>query len=181
MLKSLKLAVSAVTLGAAIQANALVVNFTNDGDPTLTDDPFSVVGVLSPVNAFGWLDGERMSWNNKFLTPTLPDPTLGLSSWTGLNGVAPTIDVVAGDYIFLHYGAGNATSLGGGVVALYFTTDQTYTPPVTGSGPNGQGSIGNVYLWDHVNNPRLPDGGFTVMLIGSVLTGLGLLRRKLAR
>jgi hypothetical protein len=169
----------ALLLGASLaspfKANAIPISIQNEG--TGTDDPFSSVGG-NPVSVFGWLDGEILSWNNHNLTPHLPEPTTALSIWTDLNGVSPTISVAAGDYIAIHYGTGpGGTDSGGGLVAYYFTAGQQYTPAASGSGPNGKGGISFVYLWDH---GTVPDGGSTAVLLGAALTGLTLIRRKLA-
>lgn len=160
----------------ALQANAAVINFTNDGNGQ--DDPFSFIGNNNPVTVFGWLEGELLSWNNHVANPLLPDPTPFLSTWKDLNGVPPTINVAAGDYIALHYGEGAGGSPGGGFVALYFDANQSFTPAAMGSGPNGNGGISTVYLWDHAL--QVPEGGASVMLLSGALATLGLIRRKLS-
>lgn len=178
MIKKLYLFTLGAALALGLTANAAVLDFTNDGNGE--DDPFSFVNSGDPVTVFGWLDGERQSWNNNVGAPFLPEPTPFLYQWTDLNGVAPTIDVVTGDYIAIHYGTGPLGGMpGGGFVALYATADGQFTPPSSGSGPNGNGGISFVYLWDHVPN-RVPDAGSTALLLGGALAGLALIRRKLA-
>jgi VPDSG-CTERM motif len=83
--------------------------------------------------------------------------------------------VLAG--LSLHDGAGN-------IVNLYSINDETSG---TNEGPvntpfNASGSEGGLSNFDFLLEaaPNIPDGGTTVMLLGTALAGLGLLRRFLA-
>jgi hypothetical protein len=142
-----------------------------------SDVPFNDIGG-NTTSIFGWLQGEILSYNNHVTGANLPDPTTGLTSFPDLT-TGPTIQVLAGDYIVEHYGVGPGGNpgTGGGLVAYYVDATQSYTVPNTGPGPNGTGGISFVDVWDHVS---VPDGGTTVLLLGTALSGIGLLRRKLS-
>ncbi len=90
----------------------------------------------------------------------------------GLNSV--TVD--AGDYLVLHYGAGQGGSSSGGLVALYFAATTDYSVPQNGSGPNDFGGISFVSLYTG-GTALVPDGGSTIFLLGAALTGLAILFR----
>lgn len=173
-------------LAVAATANATMLPVTNNGDGT--DDNFNDItgGGNQNTTILGWLQGEILSYNNHVPGASLPDPTENLTKWEiGSNDPIPTIDVVAGDYVVLHYGVGTGGTpgSGGGLVALYFDADQSFTPNANGSGPNGFGGLSFIDLWDHVpsHTPGVPDGGTTAMLLGGALAGLGMIRRKFAR
>ncbi len=172
--------VAVCTLTFASVANAIHIDVTNNGDGT--DDNFNDItgGGNQNVTILEWLKGEILSYNNHVQpTPLLPDPTETLTKLENLNGVGPTVNVAAGDYLVLHYGVGTdgVPSSGGGLVALYFPNDEVYQVPNLGSGPNGFGGISFVDVWDH----GVPDGGLTLALLGLGLIGISGLRRKLSK
>jgi hypothetical protein len=183
------IAIAGTVLSLGYKANANVIEVSLDPtthDPS--DVPFNDVvgggGGNQEEVIRAWLDGEILSYlNNKGVD--LPDPTPFTTKYDNLNGVPPAggIDVQAGDYLVLHYGVGQGgvPGTGGGLLALFFDAPQTYQVPATGAagnfGPNGLGGISFVYLFDHTS---VPDGGATVLLLGTALTGLALLRRKVS-
>jgi hypothetical protein len=173
------LVVLAASLAFGVAANANMIPVTNDGNGT--DDNFNQItgGGNQNVVIFEWLKGEILSYNNHVPGANLPNPTDGLIKLDNLNGNGPTINVVAGDYVVLHYGAGQGgvAGSGGGLVALFFNANQSFTVPNNGSGPNGFGGISFVDIWDHTAN-TVPDGGMTLALLGGALIGLGLIRVK---
>ena len=59
--------------------------------------------------------------------------------------------------------------------------DGSVTSLQSGSGPNGFGAISAVDLCKNEGDHIVPDTGATAMLLGSTLTGLGLVRRYLKR
>jgi hypothetical protein len=50
-------------------------------------------------------------------------------------------------------------------------------PVIVGNAGNGPNGLFDVFLVDSSLDPSVPDGRTTVMLLGSALPGLGLLRR----
>jgi hypothetical protein len=180
MKKYLAMAVGGLALAFSLSVQAATIPITNNGDGT--DDPFQGGG---DVVWFEWLKGEILSWNNHpEETPidlVLPEPTTALTIYEGAAALDP-ISVVTGDYLVLHYGVGpdGDPGTGGGLVAIYALSDGMFQAPATGSGPNGTGGLSFVRLWDHDQPNDVPDGGATAMLLGGVLSGIALLRRKLS-
>jgi hypothetical protein len=87
-----------------------------------------------------------------------------------------TITGVTQNSSFLNIsGTGNLTITGAG--SPYTTTLGAWT--FTISNPGGGNSQSFNFGFDSANN-ALPDGGMTVMLLGAALSGLALIRRKLA-
>jgi hypothetical protein len=154
-------------LSQLAHANAIKISL----DPSThvpSDVPFNDVGG-NPVSVFEWLQGEIQSWNNNFGQPLLPDPTAAHTRFDDLN-TAPTLDLLAGDYIAIHYNVGvnGVPGDGGGLVAYYIDQDQSYTPPSSGEGPKGTGGILFIDVWDHVS--AVPDGGTTAALLFGAVT-----------
>jgi hypothetical protein len=178
MQKTYLISVCAGVLALCQGVHAAVLEISLDPNTHLPSDvPFNDIGG-NPVSVFGWLEGEILSWNNFVNDPHLPDPTTGHTRYDDLQGDAPTIPVVAGDYVVAHYGVGpnDAPGDGGGLVAYYVDADLSLTLPDTGPGPHGTGGIGFIDVFDHVGE-TVPDGAATgaLLLIGTV--ALGVLRR----
>lgn len=89
-----------------------------------------------------------------------------------LRGTGTTINLgaTAGvfDYLFAHYGGP-----GGGTAEVWFVGDLSgiITIPATGFGPYGLSG------WALFTAPGVPDGGATVMLLGTALGALAIARR----
>lgn len=175
-------------LGFAPLVNALSINGGLVVNTDNQDAPFNnITGGGAGNNETvirGWLDGEILSYFNHNQIQ-LPAPTPFTEKWEG-GGVPSSIDVLAGDYLVLHYGTGTGgvPGTGGGLLALYFAGNESFSVPANGPlGPNGLGGISTVWLFDHTGGgepgPGVPDGGATLALLGAALTGLGFARRKL--
>jgi len=172
----------ALTIGALVFASIASANtipITNNGDGT--DDNFQDITGGGNANAIflEYLKGEILSYNNHVSpNPALPDPTENLTIYTDLNGVLPpNINLVAGDYLVVHYGAGPGGQPGGGLVALFVTANESLDIPTSGSGPNGFGGISFIWIYDHVQS--VPDGSSTVGLLGLGFLCLAGLKAKL--
>ena len=88
---------------------------------------------------------------------------------TGLSGFT---------YAVLHYGTGpGGANPGGGLEVWDLNGASSFDFPANGSGPNGFGGFSSIRLY---NGDPAPDGGTTLVLLGSVVSALGLLRRKLS-
>ena len=96
------------------------------------------------------------------------------------------IDVEAGSFLVVHYGKGKGGSSKGGSLEFYQVINGETNVTVPGTGnvggndPFGHGGISSIREFcppDH----HVPDSGATVMLLGSALTGVGLVRRYLKR
>ena len=93
-----------------------------------------------------------------------------------------TIDVMPGAYLVVHYGKGpDGSSKGGGLEAFLVAGGETsVTVPGKGTSEFGNGGISSIREFCPPGT-NVPDSGTTAMLLGSALTGLGLVRRYLKR
>jgi hypothetical protein len=94
------------------------------------------------------------------------------------NPITNPISVIAGSYLVIHYGKGNdGSSTGGGLEFYHVINGETSVDvPLTGTSEFGNGGISSIREFV---GPSVPDSGTTAMLLGSALTGLGLVRRYL--
>ena len=180
-MKSLKYLLAIAALSAiAVTANAA----------TITLSPFGDI----PKNGTGIGGGDSNNADNNFfrLQNYLSDhPEFnvctpisdGAVRYEDLNGNSPSVDVTGFDYAVIHYGAGKGGTKGsgGGVAFFQIDGDGFVTFPANGSGPNGKGGISSIDLFKCEGDHNVPDTGATAMLLGSALTGLGLVRRYLKR
>jgi hypothetical protein len=96
------------------------------------------------------------------------------------------IDVMAGSFLVVHYGKGPDGSSKGGSLEFYqvINGETNVTVPgkgnVGGTDPFGNGGISSIREFCPPGT-HVPDSGTTAMLLGSALTGLGLVRRYLKR
>jgi len=102
-----------------------------------------------------------------------------------LNSGNQNIDVMGGAFLVVHYGKGKGGSAKGGSFEFFqvINGETSVTVPGTGNGPDnpdpfGHGGISSIREFCP---PTVPDSGTTAMLLGSALTGLGLVRRYLKR
>ena len=88
---------------------------------------------------------------------------------------------MAGSYLVIHYGKGpGGTSTGGGLEFYQVINGETSVDvPLNGTSEFGNGGISSIREFCGPSNR--PDSGTTAMLLGSALTGLGLVRRYLKR
>ena len=93
-----------------------------------------------------------------------------------------TVDVTAGSFIVIHFGKGNAGSTAGGGFEIYqvINGETSVTLPANGTNAFGTGGISSAREFCPPGT-SVPDSGTTAMLLGSALTGLGLVRRYLKR
>jgi hypothetical protein len=96
------------------------------------------------------------------------------------NPITNPITVMAGSYLVIHYGKGNdGSSTGGGLEFYHVINGETSVDvPLTGTSAFGNGGISSIREFCP---PSVPDSGTTAMLLGSAITGLGLVRRHLKR
>jgi len=103
--------------------------------------------------------------------PVLPTPTTGLGPFTaGSGGSTLTITLVGPtiyDYLTVKWG--------NDMEAYYIKGLSSFTVP---NDVNQNGWSG-FELWDPQTN-QVPDGGTTLLLLGSAISGLALIRRKLS-
>jgi len=90
------------------------------------------------------------------------------------------ISVMPGAFLVVHYGKGDGgTSKGGGLEFFQVINGETSVDvPLFGTSVFGKGGISSIREF---TGPSVPDSGTTAMLLGSALTGLGLVRRYLKR
>jgi hypothetical protein len=113
------------------------------------------------------------------LTP-LPTP-ISTGAFDEPGNTGGIFNVTGFEYAVLHYGVGNGgvKGSGGGVEFFFLDGLTSFNVPLNGTGLNGFGGISSVTLFKGA--APTPDGGTTVMLLGTALTGLGVVRRYLKR
>lgn len=92
--------------------------------------------------------------------------------------IVPTGGLLGYDYAVLHYGAGQGGTPGGGIAVYYLDGASGFTFPANGTGTHGYGGFSSLTLFKGAS--PVPDSGSTITLLGFALTGVGLLRRKIA-
>jgi hypothetical protein len=114
--------------------------------------------------------------------------TTGLGLCANFENVSgdTTITVETNSFLVVHYGKGKGGSAKGGSFEFFQVTngETTVTVPgmgnVAGNDPFGHGGISSIRDFCP-GGQHVPDSGTTAMLLGSALTGLGLVRRHLKR
>jgi len=97
------------------------------------------------------------------------------------NPITNPISVMAGSYLVIHYGKGNVKggSPGGSLEIYHVVSGETSVDvPLKGTTSIANGGISSIREFCP---PSVPDSGTTAILLGSALTGLGLVRRYLKR
>ena len=97
------------------------------------------------------------------------------------NPITNPISVMAGSFLVIHYGKGPDGSSKGGGLEFYQVVDgeTSVDVPLFGTSEFGNGGISSIR--EFCPPTSVPDSGTTAMLLGSALTGLGLVRRYLKR
>jgi hypothetical protein len=181
-MKQLAILALALGLSTATQANPIQIpgfgqdmpkNGTGGDQPNANNDASNFFRLETVVNA----------WNAANPSNLLPEPISTGAKDLGSPIVGPG-GLVGFDYAVLHYGVGNGgvPGSGGGVEVFFLNGATEFTFPANGSGPNGFGGFSSLTLFagPGVGVPLgVPDGGSTVLLLGFVLSGLGLLCGKL--
>ena len=95
------------------------------------------------------------------------------------------IDVMAGSYLVVHYGKGPGGTGKGGSWEVFLVAGGETNVTVPGKGNVGGDDIfghgGISSIREFCPPTTVPDSGTTAMLLGSVLAGLGLVRRYMKR
>ncbi len=169
-------------LKISLLALAICGGLTAAANADLVLSPFGDV----PKNGTGIGGGNSNNAENNFFRleayiAANPSFSIGTPTFAGAvrieSGLDQPVDLTGFCYAVVHYGVGPGGTKGSGGGIVFFTiTNDSDTFPQSGSGPNGFGGISSIDLFACENN-HVPDGGATVMLLGSALTGLGLMRR----
>lgn len=99
------------------------------------------------------------------------------------SGLNVSVDVTPGEFFVVHYGKGSGGSAKGGSFEFFQVVngETNVTFPQfgneAGNDPYGHGGISSARGF----SGGVPDSGATVMLLGGVLAGLGLVRRYLKK
>ena len=116
------------------------------------------------------------------------DPGALSNNFENGNVLSGAVTVTPGEYFVVHYGKGNGGSSKGGSWEFFqvINGETSVTFPQNGneagSDPYGHGGISSARgFGGSTPPPPVPDSGTTAMLLGSALTGLGLMRRYLKR
>jgi hypothetical protein len=189
MKKSILAAIAVVALGTAVQATP--ITFQENGSNTSLGTSSVFAGEVeawalgsNPGNLYAknhggdetglGLTSDKTGDNE--ITPGTYIQILGLSGFT-LTSLAIGSDTPP-DGAVLYYSS--TSGLGGLHVIGSYSSDQTVSlSAYAGDYITIGASAGNVLLDGVVGFQSVPDGGSTVLLLGSVLTGLGLIKRKL--
>jgi hypothetical protein len=155
------LAIAAVTVGLTLSAKA-DLSFVGSAPFTSNNNPDSNLALLGQfVDTTGF---------------TLCGNFENLNEESNL-----TVDVMPGSFIVIHFGKGGGSTKGGGFEIYQVINGETsVTLPASGTNAFGQGGISSAREFCPPST-NVPDSGTTAMLLGSALTGLGLVRRYLKR
>jgi hypothetical protein len=98
------------------------------------------------------------------------------------NPITNPISVMAGSYLVVHYGRGRGGSNPGGQLEFFHVIngETSVDVPLFGPGPFGVGGISSIREFCPPGT-NVPDSGTTALLLGSALTGLGVVRRYIKR
>ena len=174
-----KLAILSLAVGLSFAASAIPFEIPGPGQdiPKNGTGPGGGNG-NSPDDDFFRLQNVISSYNTAHPGSPLPTPVdTGNFPGNGNNDQFASGGLSGFDYAVLHYGAGPGGTPGGGVAVYFLNGDSSFTFPANGLGPNGFGGFSSIVLYDGI---PVPDGGTTVLLLGTVLSGLALVRRRLS-
>jgi hypothetical protein len=98
------------------------------------------------------------------------------------NPITNPISVMAGSFLVVHYGTGDGGTNPGGQLEFFQVVDgeTSVDVPLFGPGPFGVGGISSIREFCPPAT-NVPDSGTTALLLGSALTGLGVVRRYIKR
>ena len=178
MIKFVALLLVATAL-SSMTASAIPTNITVDNAGNL----LNVVGIASdgeyaqgnnnPVSNLAFLNTEISRWNGAF-NPDLPAAVGPVALDQGsLSGNA--YNALTGyEYVVFHFGNGGAGSPGGWWQAFYLGGGggSFSTPSVNNN------TVGGFSSARYFGQTTVPDGGMTLVLLGSSLTGLAFLARS---
>jgi hypothetical protein len=160
----------------AILAGLMGLVFAADATPfEVGGADVAKTGSNNAADDFAALQAVINAWNSANPSNQLPVPvSTGEKDSSGPNATG----LSGFTYAVLHYGTGpGGANPGGGLEVWDLNGASSFDFPANGSGPNGFGGFSSIRLYDA--NPNLvPDGGTTVVMLGAVISGLGLLRRK---
>ena len=178
-MKSLKylLAIAALT-GIAVAANAATIALSPLGDV--------------PKNGTGIGGGNSNNEENNFFRlqnylSDRPEFDVCTPIFDGHvrveSNLDQPVDVTGFGYAVFRYGVGDGGTKGsgGGIAYFQISGGGSVNFPPSGSGPNGFGGIFSLDLFRCEGDQIVPDTSATAMLLGSGLTGLGLVRHCLKR
>lgn len=130
-------------------------------------------GNNNPTSNLNFLNTEIDRWNT--FNPDLPDANSPVALNAGSLSGATYAAVAGFDYVVFHFGGGNAHSPGGWWQAFYLGGNGwSFVLPTVGGNTVGGFSSARYY------NPHtsVPDGGATVMLLGTAFGLIAAARRK---
>jgi len=127
-------------------------------------------------NWFNYLVSNVDTYNNN-IPGTLPDP-IGPNPGATHTDPPGAVDITGYDYALLHFGKGNGGIGGGGGLQVWYLDGMSGLFDFTAitKGPNGLGGLSFVRLYGE----GVPDGGVTLVLLGTSLVALFAFRRKTA-
>jgi VPDSG-CTERM motif len=110
------------------------------------------------------------------------DPGALSSNFEGSGTLSGPVTVTPGEFFVVHYGKGSGGSAKGGSFEFFqvINGETSVTFPQNGTSQFGTGGISSARGFGGTPIPT-PDSGTTVMLLGSALAGLGLVRRYLKK
>ena len=174
-----KLAILALAAGLSFAASAIPIEIPAPGQdiPKNGTGPGGGNGD-SPDDDFFRLQNVISSYNTAHPGSPLPTPVnTGHFVGNGNNDQFASGGLSGFDYAVLHYGAGQGGTPGGGIAVYFLDGASSFTFPSSGLGQNGFGGFSSIVLYDGI---PVPDGGTTVLLLGTALSGLALARRRLS-
>ncbi len=175
-----------VAFGTTVQATPITGEIDFDGGGVVLNGPIGTATAITsfigttkvdnfpiPTGSFASLSGSTVTFiatGFTFSPSLIPNP---VALWSIAGGWGFSMTSVVSSI-----GVGPSLNLAGAGILSgpgYDNTPGTWSFSTTGSGGDTHTVFGFV-----AGNSSVPDGGTTVLLLGAALSGLGLLRRKLA-
>jgi VPDSG-CTERM motif len=170
-----RLTLLAAWLGFALQASGLTIGDIHDLgliSPNHPADPYSSAGYTDTLLGQPLGSGPTTIGPNQY-TRTTNDPLGGVYPTAVFSvdlGVSTSIDLGTGyQYLLAKYDGPNFGS------EVWYVGNLSGTISIPAFGSDEQYGLSHVYLYNP--NGAVPDGGTTLLLLGTALSGLGLLRR----
>jgi hypothetical protein len=181
IIKYMACAAIALGLAATVQATPIVGSIGFDGTYTQLGDLTTATQVKITSFNFAGLGDLQVATLNSLLSTYYINTVFGPLSpsgqvmwdFLGVNGKTYTFTVTSESQ--------NLTSPSGvHMLGLGTISDGIAADDTTGTWELGFGANGQSFKFESTTAALVPDGGLTVMLLGAALSGLALLRRKLA-
>ena len=171
----IRLTILSVLAAAMSAAVATPINVTVSGGASVVAAPKSDLGDFGDATVLSWISSDIPAYNTLHST-SLPGATgvgalIGQTGGTG--GTSITLDVTGYTYLFLHWGGQD-----GGWAQLFYVGNSAGTFSFDNSAIGQNPIVGGLSFFSFYGPNTVPDGGSTLLLLGSALSGLGMVVRR---